>query len=119
MKQLTAVAGGNRIEGTRLRAKTRAMEGAMLRKDLLNRNVPRLEHDRRAREARRRLERVAQLFGKRPVAVRLRSLLFVRMFGRGAPTTGWDGDTSVGSSSDRRPHIAPAFLLARAIEIPI
>ena len=91
----------------------------MLRKDLLTRNVPRLEHDQRAREARLRLERVAQLFGKRPMAVRLRSLLFVRMFGRGALTTGLGNDKSVGSPTDQRPRIAPAFLLVGAIEIPI
>ena len=71
VKQVTRIAGSDGLEGAHLRAETQAVAGAMLRKDLLNRKVPRLKHDQRAREAPLRPERVEQLPGKRPVAVHL------------------------------------------------
>ena len=89
----------------------------MLRQDLLHRNVPRPEHDQRAREARLRLERLEQLLRKRPVAARLHYLRFARIFGRAATATG-RGDETAGSMSDPRPRIFPAFL-SWATEIPI
>ena len=90
----------------------------MFRHDLLHRNVPRLEHDQRARDARLRLERLEHLLTKRSVAVHRRYLRLVRFFGRAAPPN-WGSDEGAGSMSDPRPRIAPVFLSTRTSAIPI
>ena len=88
----------------------------MLRRDLLNRNVPRLECDHRAREARLRLERVERLLVKRARLADRRPLLFVRLFG--FVVNGRRGYRDTGSLSGRRPSAMPILMLAeRAIDL--
>jgi hypothetical protein len=55
------------------------MEGAMLKVDLWNKSVPRVELDQRARDARLRLERVERLLVPHDAATRspLRRLLYL------------------------------------------
>jgi hypothetical protein len=70
----------------------RAMGGIMARTNLWDRNVPRVELDRRSREARLRFERIDQLFIVRATVTpsRLRRLLYLFGVGRygGLPQQG-------------------------------
>ena len=87
-----------------------AMEGAISKTNLSSRTVPRVELDHRSREARLRLERIAQLFILRVTAThfRLRQLLCFFGLGRygGLPQEG--GDKKL--LSDRGPSGLPIIL---------
>ncbi len=76
----------------------------MLRKNLWNRNVPKLEYDQRAREARVRLERVERLLVKRHAVADFRPFRRLRVLGFGIYGNGRRGDRDTGSPSDRRSH---------------
>ena len=74
----------------------------MLRKHLWNSNVPKLEYDQRAREARLHLEEVERLLMKRPAAAGFRPFRLLRVLGLGVYGNGRRGDRGTGSSRDRR-----------------
>jgi hypothetical protein len=83
------------------------MEGAMLRTNLWNMSVPRVELDQRARDARLRLEQLERLLAPRAAAARSwlgRVLYFFRsgVFGYGSR-----GGRTRGPLSNRRPSCTP------------
>ena len=74
----------------------------MLRRNPWNYNVPRLEYDQRAREARLHLEEVERLLMKRPAAAGFRPFRLLRVLRFGVYGYGRRGYRNIGSSSDRR-----------------
>src|SRR5216683_2203276 len=98
-----------RLPPGRIRS-ARAVEGAMPRKNLLSKSVPRVEYDYRAREARLQLEQLERLLVRRHIKnfrlFRRFRLLAFSVSGAGR------GDRSTGSPSDRRPCDMSAPLLA-------
>jgi hypothetical protein len=80
------------------------MEGAMLRTNLWNESVPRVELDQRARDARLRLEQLERLLAPRAAAARswLRRVVCLFSFGYGSR-----GDRPQGPLSNRRPSRTP------------
>jgi hypothetical protein len=88
----------------------------MPNKNFWNRNVPRVEYDLRARDARLRLERVERVFVKRDVAVGYRYFALLRLFIVNVAGGGRRRVGRTGSPSDRRPYIGrwPAHLVPSA-----
>src|SRR5215213_11089511 len=79
-------------------------EDAMPNRNLWNRNVPRVEYDHRAREARLRLEYTEPLFVKRDAGGSYRYFrLLLFLLGKVAGNGGGRGRRA-GSPSDRRPR---------------
>jgi hypothetical protein len=80
----------------------------MHRANLWNRAVMRAEHDARARETRRQLQRVEQRFVRRPTTTNPRQVRLWGILGLAisvvAPS---QDDESTGSPSDRRPYGIP------------
>ena len=76
----------------------------MPNRNLWNKNMPRVEHDRRARDTRRRLEQIERLLVKRDVAGNARYLrqLFL-LLGNIAGSSRRRGRRT-GSPNDRRPR---------------
>jgi hypothetical protein len=79
----------------------------MLRTDLWNKSVPRVELDQRARDARLRLEQIERLLAPRAAAARswLRRVVCLFSFGSGSR-----GDRTRGPLSNRRPSRMPKVL---------
>jgi hypothetical protein len=83
------------------------MEGAMLRANLWNKSVPRVELDQRARDARLRLEQIERLLAPRAAVTdsglrRVLCLFSVGIFGYGSR-----GSRARGPLSNRRPPPMP------------
>ena len=81
----------------------------MLKENGLNKNVPRVEYDHRAREARRRFERLEQRLVNRDAVVAFRMFRLLRLLGASV-AGGRKGDDSTGSPGDQRPCDIPMFL---------
>src|SRR6266851_497589 len=79
------------------------MEGAMPRVNLPSKNVPRVEYDYRAREARLQLEQLERLLVRRHAVKTLRLFRRFRLLAFNASGAARRGDRSKGSPSDRRP----------------
>jgi hypothetical protein len=75
----------------------------MLKTNLWNRSVPRVEYDHRARETRLQLERGERLLVKHYAVKEPRPFRLVRLLTFSISRSGRRGDRSTGSPSDRRP----------------
>ena len=77
----------------------------MPNKNLWNKNVSRVEYDRRARDARLRLERIERLLVKRDAAVAAAGFRYFRLLGLLISSVAGSGRKRhrTGSPSDRRP----------------
>ncbi len=81
-------------------------EGAMPNQNLWNRNVPRIEHDHRARDTRLRLERIERLLVKRDAAGGSQYLRQILLLLGNTAGSGRRRGRRTGSSNDWRPcHI--------------
>jgi len=74
----------------------------MPNKNLWNKNVSRVEYDRRARDARLRLERIERLLVKRDAVMGFRYFWLLRLLIVNVAGSGRRRDAGTGSSSDRR-----------------
>ncbi len=78
----------------------------MLKENEFNRNVPRVEYDHRAREARRRAEQLEQQLVRRDAARVVRVFRVFRLLSLSV-AGGRRGDDSTGSLNDQRPCDIP------------
>src|SRR5260370_24088990 len=105
-----------RLPPGRIRS-ARAVEGAMPRKNLLNKSVPRVEYDYRAREARLQIEQLERLLVRRLEVKNFRLFRRFRLLAFSVSGAG-RGDRGTGSPSDRRPCGMSAPLLAPSMTGP-
>jgi hypothetical protein len=79
----------------------------MLKAILLNKSVPRVEYDHRAREARLQFEQIERLLVKRQATTGSQPLRLFRLLAFSVSGSGRRRDRITGSPSDRRPCCMP------------
>jgi hypothetical protein len=82
----------------------------MPKANVLNKSVPRVEYDHRAREARRQLEHIERPLVKRQATTRSQPYRLFRLLAFSVSGSGGRTDRRTGSPSDRRPCRIPVPL---------
>ena len=95
---------------------TRALERTMRNDNWLSESVPRVEHDHRAREARRLFEHLEQLLVPRHTARKYRAFRFLRLLVVSVAGHGRQANRSARSSRDRR--LCDTFISSRLATFP-
>lgn len=76
----------------------------MLRTNLWNKSVPRVELDQRARDARLRLEQIERLLVSRTAVTASSRSRVLCLFGFAGPGEGWRASRTPGPLNNRRPR---------------